>query len=717
MRPVAATALALGLPAWLAAQQPQFPSGVEVVRIDAVVLDGQDRPVEGLRAADFELLEDGRPQAITSFEAVAVRGRVPAPGEVPRPARPTPQDGALFLLFYDDLHLPPSRTAPARDAIRRFLAEAVRPGDRVTVVAPEQEIWWTGRLNEGRDDLLAVADRLQGRRLRGDSRGDYQALLVHQRGEEGFLDRYTPEAVKRRTSSEAAQAQDAAALQQQIAQGGGLIPVPPSIIGGPRHPDLRGLDNSMRVADAEADYMDSLRLNRASLGALRDAVAALALVAGRKSLVVVSEGMVDDPDLGEREEVVDTARRANAAVYFLDVRGLESSGYLAAQPSVGAPGPPSTTVETLLRQGAGIGTERLADETGGRTLAANDLGTGLSRVAAEAHSYYLLGYVPAEPERPGVRKVAIRVRKPELAVRSRPAWRTAGPAREAAAPSPAPARAAPEASAPSRATAAGRDPLDLLVRSGADLTEVPLALSTYTFDETSPGRARVIVAADLDLPPAKGSTDIAFRMLVVPLAQGGVFSHGGTETLEALAEAPWKGGFGTHAPLARAFELAPGRYQAHLAVEVPGRARRGAATVTFDVPSLAGLRVSSPILTDRLGDRVDRAPRPVVRGLKAFWPNATLYCQFEVFGSVPGPDRSSAVAAGYTVRGFDGSVARSVAATPIQPTPDGRVLRLFGFPLAGLAPGVYSLSIDARDMTSGATASATDTFRVHALRR
>lgn len=326
MRPVAATALALGLPAWLAAQQPQFPSGVEVVRIDAVVLDGQDRPVEGLRAADFELLEDGRPQAITSFEAVAVRGRVPAPGEVPRPARPTPQDGALFLLFYDDLHLPPSRTAPARDAIRRFLAEAVRPGDRVTVVAPEQEIWWTGRLDEGRDDLLAVADRLQGRRLRGDSRGDYQALLVHQRGEEGFLDRYTPEAVKRRTSSEAAQAQDAAALQQQIAQGGGLIPVPPSIIGGPRHPDLRGLDNSMRVADAEADYMDSLRLNRASLGALRDAVAALALVAGRKSLVVVSEGMVDDPDLGEREEVVDTARRANAAVYFLDVRGLEKLG-------------------------------------------------------------------------------------------------------------------------------------------------------------------------------------------------------------------------------------------------------------------------------------------------------------------------------------------------------------------------------------------------------
>ena len=703
-----ALSAALGGPLLLAQDgPPSFPSAVDLVRIDAVVLDARERPVERLRASDFELREDGQPQAITSFEAVVVRGRAPLSVEVPRAARPAPADGALFLLFYDDLHLTPARTAPAREAVRRFLTEAVRPGDRVTIVAPDQDVWWTARLEERRGDLLAVADRLAGRRTRGSSTADYQALLVHQRGEEGLLDQYTPEAVRARTSSEARQAQDAADRQRQVAAGGGQIPAPPSMIGGSSHPDLRGMGNPMRVAEAEADYADAARLNRVALGALRDAVAALALVPGRKSLVVVSEGIVDDPEVGELAQVVDAARAANAVLYFLDVRGLEGSGYVAEQPSTGPPGPPSTTVQTLLRQGAGIGTERLADETGGRTLASNDLADGLRRVAAEAHSYYLLGYVPAERQRPGEREITVRVRRPGLTVRARAARHVEGPVEPrttAVAATPAPAGAT-------------RDALNLLVRSGADLADVPLALSSYVFDETSPGRARVIVAADLDLPPAKGGTEVTYRMLVVPLGEGTGLQHAGTESLEPSPELPWTGGFGTHAPLARAFELAPGRYQARLAAEVPGRARRGAATLTFDVPPLAGLRLSSPILTDRLGDRLDRAPRPVVRGLKAFWSSATLYCQFEVFGSVPGPDRSPAVEAGYTVRAPDGTVVRSAGPTRIQPTPEGRVLRLFGFPLGGLRPGVYTLSVEARDTTAGATVSANEAFRVMEVRR
>jgi VWFA-related protein len=521
---------------------------------------------------------------------------------------------------------------------------------------------------------------------------DYQAMLVHQRGDEGFLDRYTPEAVKARATAEAKQAQDDAELQRQVAAGGGKIQAPPSTIDGLRHPDLRGLESPVRVAEAAGDYVDALRLNRAALGALRELVSGLALVPGRKSLVLVSEGIIDDPEVGELAQVLDAARAANAVLYFLDLRGLTGSGYTAE-----ARKPASLTVATLLRQGAAVGTERLADDTGGRTLAGNDLAAGLRRVAAEAHSYYLLGYEPPESGRAGERKVAVRVRKPSLTVRTRPAWRA-----EAGVPSPPSSKSPPDA-------------LDLLARSGADLAEVPLALSSHVFDETAPGRARVVVAADLDLPPAKAGTEVAFRMVVVPLAEGTGLQHGGTEALEPAPELPWTGGFGTHAPLARSFELAPGRYQARLAVEVAGRARRrGTGTVTFDVPPLGGLRLSSPIVTDRLGERLDRAPRPVVRGLPAFWPSATLYCQFEVYGA---SGHSGAIDAGYTVRGPDGKVVRTVAPTRIQPTPDDRLLRLVGFPLSGFSPGVYSLAVDVRDETSGAVAAGSDSFRVFDVRR
>ena len=46
---------------------PQFTSGVNVVEVYAAVTDAQGNPVTGLRREDFTVLEDGRPQAISTF--------------------------------------------------------------------------------------------------------------------------------------------------------------------------------------------------------------------------------------------------------------------------------------------------------------------------------------------------------------------------------------------------------------------------------------------------------------------------------------------------------------------------------------------------------------------------------------------------------------------------------------------------------------------------
>ena len=48
----------------LSAQTPRFRSGVDAVRVDALVTDGK-RPIAGLAAADFELRDNGVPQRIT----------------------------------------------------------------------------------------------------------------------------------------------------------------------------------------------------------------------------------------------------------------------------------------------------------------------------------------------------------------------------------------------------------------------------------------------------------------------------------------------------------------------------------------------------------------------------------------------------------------------------------------------------------------------------
>lgn len=749
------------------ASQTTFPAHSAIVRIDAVVLDNDGRPVEGLRATDFELHEDGRPQLIESFEAVVVRGKqagAAAEVPVPRPTRPAPGEGALFVVFYDDLHLTPRHTVPARDALRRLFAEGTRPGDRVTLVAPGQGIWWTARLDEERGDLLALTERLHGRRLRGDGRSDYEAMLVHHRGEEGLLQRRKSGRPVGRAEGEEMIAEEDKQIHEAIARGESpMIPAPPSLVGGPKHKDLAGMADPAEIARLESEYREAARLNRLALTTLRDVVGSLALVPGRKSVIYVSEGVVEDADFHEFEQIVNEAQVANAAVYFLDVRGLEpaSSEDASQVPAHGQvlpgrggdaqsaaaallqqtrPGDP-LLVERIAQQGAAAGSEKLADETGGRTLRGNDLGKGMLRIAAEAHSYYLLSYSPGDTTGRGFRKVSVRVKRPGVEVRARPGWRplqeaegsvraaTAGTlaststaigtaARPPVAESTTDAgeRAGVTSLAPTPPHAPGTA-LDLLARSGADLADVALAVSTYVFDETSPGHARVLVAADIDLPPSQAGTEVDYRMLVVPLAAGTGLQHAGTATLEPAAQLPFKGGFGTHAPLVQTFELAPGRYQARLAVELAGRARRGAATRTFDVPQTAGLRVSTPILSHVIGERGERAPRPILRGLKAFWPSDSLFCQFEVFGAVVDDKRPPAVAARYRIVAANGSEVRTAPETTIEPTDDHRLMRLFGFPLRVLPPGVYTLQLDVRDTRSGAAVTAIDTFRVLSVRR
>src|SRR5258706_14903077 len=51
---------------------PAFPSEVELVTVDAVVVDAKGKPVVGLTRDDFVVEEDGHPQGIVTFEAVSV---------------------------------------------------------------------------------------------------------------------------------------------------------------------------------------------------------------------------------------------------------------------------------------------------------------------------------------------------------------------------------------------------------------------------------------------------------------------------------------------------------------------------------------------------------------------------------------------------------------------------------------------------------------------
>jgi VWFA-related protein len=119
-----------------------FRAGVDVVHVDVSVLDKNRRPVRGLTAADFEVLEDGQPREIVAFTAVELPP--PAPPRTRRDeaswVRDVPADvasnviapeGRVVVIFFGGV---PFANFPIAQRIARETIEAMGPGDLGAIV-------------------------------------------------------------------------------------------------------------------------------------------------------------------------------------------------------------------------------------------------------------------------------------------------------------------------------------------------------------------------------------------------------------------------------------------------------------------------------------------------------------------------------------------------------------------------------------------------------
>jgi hypothetical protein len=86
------------------APPPTFRSAIEAVQVTVVVTDAAGSPVTGLNEADFEVLEDGKPQPITTFSAVdiPIERTERAIGEPDVIGNDGPQ-GRMYLIALDDM--------------------------------------------------------------------------------------------------------------------------------------------------------------------------------------------------------------------------------------------------------------------------------------------------------------------------------------------------------------------------------------------------------------------------------------------------------------------------------------------------------------------------------------------------------------------------------------------------------------------------------------
>src|SRR6185436_12656576 len=430
----------------------------------------------------------------------------------------------------------------------------------------------------------------------------------------------------------------------------------------------------------------------------------------RKTVILVSEGFVYDPSNRRLRTVTEAARRANAALYFVDTRGLEA---LSLQYSAEF-GPPMADADRL---GAiadigreGDGAEALASDTGGFSVRnTNDFASGLVRIARESESYYLLGYVPAARAPEGkFHKIEVRVRGRGLVVRARKGYYDAG------GPGADPAVANANDGAPRERS---DPPLQRALDSPGLLDGVPLRMSTYALGPSADGKEQVVVAADADVAKiafAEGTGNAVLDTLLVIAAQKG----GGVERADRQVELQRRAQAPSAKPVwysfVRDFTLSEGRYQAKLVVRDAATGKIGTVRSDFEIPSRDALHLSTPLLTDTLQKDAGGTIAPTVLARREFRRDGPLYCQFRVFGATKGPNGLPRVKAGHALRKRGGAVVGRAEPTTVTPTSLGAVIRLIQIPLSIASPGEYDLVLTVQDEISGGTIEKAEPFVVTA---
>jgi VWFA-related protein len=143
IRWIAAATVAV-LAASVSAQRPQPATG-DLVELDVVALDRNDRPVTDLHQDEFRVKEDGRLVELKTFATVAALGST------------QPDDGRVVVLLMDDIGVPISGTSPMRQ-IAPVVLSPLGDGDEVSVVR------LSSRSDEAFGDVGTARDRIDGYR-------------------------------------------------------------------------------------------------------------------------------------------------------------------------------------------------------------------------------------------------------------------------------------------------------------------------------------------------------------------------------------------------------------------------------------------------------------------------------------------------------------------------------------------------------------------------
>ncbi len=364
-------AIIVALTAALSTQQaPVFRTAVQLVTVDVVVTDADDRPVKGLTKDDFEIVDRGRPQTVSDFRfldipltrtELADLKALPRAPDVASNVSPSP-DSRLFVLIVDTLHTLESEIVPMKQVMTEFI-QSISPLDEVAIVFPNRSDLGTNFTTDRQRMLAAVED------VRAASGFAIDAL--------GFA-----------------------------ATAAGR---------GPIEGDRAGRGLAFTLKHTALALAGSAHPRRAIV--LVGAGSPANMSGNENTRWLVFE---------EFKDVYQTARESNVPIYALDPRGM-----VVLADAVRRPGGSGSSTGNGVSFGLGYQKDNLhvaAVNTGGRAFVDQSNITGaMQQLIADNGSVYLLSYYPdTAPLTDRFNEIEVKVKRPGLKVRARAGYHAAG---------------------------------------------------------------------------------------------------------------------------------------------------------------------------------------------------------------------------------------------------------------------------------------------------
>lgn len=388
----------------------------ELVQTEVTVIDKQGRFVDGLRAEQFELRVDGKPQPIGFFERVVAGSEKERqlaaarsnPNSEPDKTLPgTSYRGRTIIFFIDDLHLSLQSVGRTRQMMQNFIEKEMSPNDQVAFASASGQIGFLQQFTDHKSVLRAAAARLKHHSVVVQSYGvglapmtEYMAYTIETRADDKVFNFYVEDCMKQGGSSKAG-TRGLGALRQTC--------------------EIQVKNNARAILMQSANVIDS------TYDSLESLMRSSQRLPGRKLVFFVSDGFLLDTGsrsvnpLRKLQRITDAALRAGAVIYTVDARGL-FSGALDATGSV--PFDVNGRLESAsLREQTAYqdAINALASDTGGRALRnQNSFDGWVEQALDETSNYYLLAWRPETEAQKDekFRKVEVIVSgRPDLTVR------------------------------------------------------------------------------------------------------------------------------------------------------------------------------------------------------------------------------------------------------------------------------------------------------------